>query len=128
MAMTKAEKDRMANLERGIKLARAMHWPRYSIPEPMTRDVILDARVPVGVRNIRMACPGYFANPYTRKVTKGCSDGYNHNFDGDQPTTQGMGEMYRTEREAFIVLRMALTEMYATALASVDERLAAVGD
>lgn len=37
MAMTKAEQQRVADLEKGLAMARALRWPEYNMPAPLTR-------------------------------------------------------------------------------------------
>lgn len=129
MAMTKAEKERMANLEQAVKFARSMRWPDYGYPQAMTREQIDAAKVDGG---IKWSIPekvafGYFANAYSLQVSHGCSNGISHNPTGNTTTTQGMGRMYRSEREAWMAVRLHLTEKYAKTLAEVDEKLAACG-
>jgi hypothetical protein len=127
MAMTKAEKARMAELEKQLAMSRAMRFPDYSVPQPMSYDDIKDALSVSGETVVR----GWFYNAnlggyggYSNQATYGCSNGINHSREGAKTSTQGMGRMYRTREEAVMALRHELTTQCAELLARVDLMLA----
>jgi hypothetical protein len=121
MAMTKAERLRMETLDKALRLARALHWPTYAEPAPMTREEIEAAKVPGGTKYGRqqMVALGWFANSYSRHVERGCSNGVNHGH-GDKTSAQGMGQLFRTEADAWRFIRCELTREYAERLAAID--------
>jgi len=126
MAMTKAERERMECLERDVHLAKAMRWPEYRKPSPMTKADIESAKAPGGRRHgsVQMVARGWFANAYDQgRVSYGCSDGTNHDTNWDTTSTQGMGRMFGTEAEAWQVVRIEMTERFAATLARVDAEL-----
>lgn len=130
MAMTKAEKARVENLELGIKLAKAMRWPDYNLPAPMTLAEIKANLVEGGKKYShttqgQMVARGWFARRYDGgRVSYGCSDGHNHNSEGDVTTTQAMGRMFANEVDAWRYLRLKLTEEYAVSLSRIDGHIA----
>lgn len=127
MSMNKTEQAHMATLEHALRLARALHWPTYAEPAPMTREEIEAAKVPGGCRRYtsepQRVALGWFGGTYDGgNVRNGCSDGINHG-DGNTTTTQGMGRLFRTEAEAWRFVRMELTRQYAERLAKIDAKL-----
>lgn len=120
MAMTKAEQARVAALETDLAMARAMAWPSYRCPSPMTEQ---DIAVLMKSANGAPA-RGWFANPYNGRVTFGCSTLTSHNPEGDKTTTQKMGRMYVTELTAYEVLRHEVTRRVANDLARIDHKIA----
>lgn len=132
MAMTKAEKARMAELEHALGLARALRFPDYPVPTPMTREEIKASLVDGGTRygKAQQVARGWFYNAYlggagdyANRVTYGCSDGIGHDRDGDTTSSQNMGRMYRTRGEAVMAMRHELTTACAEVLAKVDRML-----
>jgi hypothetical protein len=124
--MTKTEKERVAQLERDLALAKAMRWPGYPSPAPKTRAEIEKSKTEGAPRygQISMVARGWFANSYSEgKVSYGCSNGVNHGSDGDKTTTQGMGRMYATEVDAWRAVRVEMTELFAAILARVDGKI-----
>lgn len=130
MAMTKGERERMERLERAVKLSRAMSWPSYPLPSPMTGYEIDAEKVDGAVRygSPERIARGWFANSYDGgTVTHGCSNGTNHSSrSADSTNTQGTGRMYRTEADAWMVVRIEMTEKFSAILADVDARIAGV--
>jgi hypothetical protein len=129
MALTKAEAKRIADLEEGIRLARSMRWPEYNMPAPMTQAEIKAALVPGGMRygSPQMVARGWFGfgrSDGSYHVSYGCSDGVNHNSDGDTTIAQNMGRMFATELDAWRAARYQLTERFAKSLAAIDEKIA----
>jgi hypothetical protein len=125
MAMTKKEQEEMRLLREARDMARALRWPDYSMPSAMTREEIEAAKAPGGMRfsQLQMVARGWFANAFSGQVTYGCSDGVHHSASGDTTTTQQMGRMYRTKKEALRVVRIERTIQYAAALAALDDCL-----
>lgn len=131
MAMTKAEKERMAQLERNISLLKAMKWPDYSKPASMTKADIEANLVQGGKQygSVQRVARGWFSNSYDQgRVSYGCSNGTNHSSSGDITTTQGMGRMYASELEAWRAIRHEMTERFASVLARVDGEIARVSE
>jgi hypothetical protein len=129
MAMTKAEKARMQELEHALRLSRAMRFPDYPVPQPMTREEIDASLAPGGfyLGRQQMVARGWFYHAnvggyggYSNSVTYGCSNGMSHSREGDYTTSQNMGRMYRTKSEAFMALRHELTTKCAEILADID--------
>ncbi len=130
MAMTKKEQAEMERLRTDLAMARAMRWPDYPKPEPMTREQIKENLVEGGERYGRRqeVARGWFYNAYLGgysqpTATYGCSDGLNYNSEGDTTSTQNMGRMYATKFEALCALRLDLTEQVARLLAGVDRQI-----
>lgn len=126
MAMTKTEQKRMADLEDALRRARAMRWPEYNMPAPMTEADIAANLVDGGIKysSPERVARGYFANSYSGRVTYGCSNGVHHSTSGDTTTTQHMGVMYATEVDAWRAVRYEMTEKFAAQLAKVDQEIA----
>lgn len=128
MAMTKAEQKRMADLEDALRRARAMRWPEYNMPAPMTEADIKANLVEGGIRyqgrEPQQVARGYFANSYNGRVSYGCSNGTSHNADGDVTSTQNMGVMYATKADAWRAVRYQMTERFSAQLAKVDQEIA----
>ena len=123
----------MAELEHALLLARAMRFPDYPVPRPMTYEEIKANLVEGGVRHghPQKVARGWFYNAYIGshtsyggRVTYGCSDGIHHSTEGDTTTTQDCGRMYRTKADAVMALRHDLTTQCAEILAKVDRLLA----
>lgn len=125
MAMTKAERERMEQLEKAVALARSMRWPEYGSPAPMTveekRANFVDGGMKYGTP--QKVAFGYFQNSHSIRVTRGCSDGYHHNIEGDATSSQGGGVMYANEADAWKAMRVELTLRFAEVLARVDEKI-----
>jgi hypothetical protein len=130
MAMNKKELAEVDRLRSDLALARAMRWPSYAKPASMTHEEIKASLVDGGKRFgvTQRVARGWFYNAYlgshsAHRVTYGCSDGLNHDSDGDTTSTQQMGRMYATKREALQALRLDLTETCAKVLAAVDRQI-----
>lgn len=117
MAMTKAEKAKLEELETALALC----WPGYPEPKPMTRDEIAAApKVPIKSVFTRNAVAGFFINSHSLEISEGFSDGMSHSRRGGQSWSQNMGQMYRSKREAAMALRYAISRDSAKRLAAVD--------
>ena len=124
MAMNKKEQAEMDRLRSDLALARAMRWPSYPKPAPVTREWIDANLVDGGLKygKPQRVARGWFINSYVSfvsapHVTFGCSDGYNHDREGDTTAVQQMGCMYATKEEALQALRWEVTERVAAILA-----------
>lgn len=133
MAMNKAEKAELEEARNALALVRAMHFPDYPVPEPMTYEEINASFVDGGKQfgQTQRVARGWFYNAnlgghggYSNGVTHGCSNGINHSREGDVTTTQQAGRMYRTKLEALQALRHDLTTQAAKVLAAVDAQIA----
>lgn len=112
MAMTKAEKERMTELERAL----ALSWPAFEEPKPMTLKEVKElqgyAFKPI---------PGWYFNAHSLRVTKGCTTAISHNTDGDTPKSRDFGTQYRTELDAARAMRWAVCRRFAKDLHEVDQ-------
>ena len=131
MAMTKAEQQRVADLEKGLAMARALRWPEYNMPAPLTRQEIENSKEPGGIKfkghDPQMVCFGWFGNAHTGEVWRGCSDGINHGT-GDTTSTQGMGRMFNSEADAWRAVRYEMTERFSERLARIDAKIAQLSE
>lgn len=127
MAMNKAEKARMTELETALALC----WPPYAPPTPMTDAEIktapqVDAGGAYGYK--RTAAAGFFINSHSGTITAGFSCGTSHSRDGYGSWGQEKGQMYRTKREAAMALRHKMTAIFAQKLAAIDAIIKANDD
>jgi len=127
MAMNKAERQRLENLEHDLEIERALRFPCFSRPSPMTIDDIKANLVEGGDKyktgEPEMVARGWFMNEHTGRVTYGCSNGHYHSTDGDTTTSQFAGAMYASQYEALCALRWAATTRAAEKLAEIDLRI-----
>jgi hypothetical protein len=130
MAMNKKEQAEMQSLRDALDMARAMRWPDYPLPAPVTRAWIDANLVDGGMRHgsPQKVARGWFYNSYfdslsRPRITYGCSNGVHHETSGDTTSTQTMGRMYATKREALQALRIELTQRCAGILASIDRQI-----
>lgn len=123
--MTKAEAQRMADLEKSVAMARSLRWPEYAVPAAMTEAEIRANLKQGGIKygQPEYVCRGWFPNGYSGRVTYGCSNGTTHNSDGETTNTQNMGRMFLTEADAWRVVRYEMTLRFAEELARIDEEL-----
>lgn len=124
MAMTKAEKARMEELETALALC----WPAYAEPQVMTAEevrastVVLPSRSESSMRT-RTGAIGWFFNAHTGEVTKGWSNGVSHCREGeygDSSASQQHGRIYRTREQAAMAMRIEMSREFARKLAAVD--------
>lgn len=139
MAMTIKEKQALDDAQRDRDLARALSWPSYPEPIPMTREEISNAstheiRIEGGKHTFpRMVAVGWFyraglgAFGDTPRVTQGWSDLGSSSADMSRHASQGMGRIYKTYDDAARAMRHELTHLLAARLALVD-RLIALGN
>lgn len=125
MAMTKAEKAEVDRLREDLALARAMRWPSYPKPAPMTRAEIDANKVDGGIRygQPQRVARGWFPNAYDQRVTYGCSDGIHHDRGGNTTSSQQMGVMYAAKADALRAIRIEMTLAFAKKLAAVDQQI-----
>lgn len=126
MSMTKAEQKRVADLEEGLAMARAMRWPEYNLPASLTQTEIRSNLTDGGVKygNPEQVCFGWFANSHTGQVTYGCSNGTSHAREGATTSTQGMGRMFNSKLDAWRTVRYEMTQRFSRELARVDAEIA----
>lgn len=121
----------MDELERGIRAAKAMRWPDYGRPAPMTRQEIEASKVMGGAKQgrVQMVARGWFAGSHDRgTVSFGCSDGVHHDRSRDTTSSQNMGVMFKSEADAWRSIRVELTERFAEQLARIDAKIAETAD
>lgn len=130
MVMNKREKAEMQRLEEELRMAKALRWPSYEKPAAMTREEIEENKTEGGTKWGRpdIVARGWFYSSHISSysnltATYGCSNGLNHNSNGDTTRTQGMGRMFRTKREALMALRTDATIHVASILAGIDAQI-----
>jgi len=126
MAMNKTEQAAFEKLRSDLALSRAMRWPDYPEPAPMTRAEIEANKVDGGMKwgKPQKVARGWFQNAYDQRISHGCSDGHGHDRHGDTTSSQGMGRMYATKADALRAMRIEMTENFAGRLAAVDRQIA----
>lgn len=129
MAMTKAEKARYEQMEEARDMARALRWPEYAEPAPMTADEIkanatLEAKTSWGGANC--VCEAWRVISYQGgTVTKIYTDGHMVVSDLTSGSwSRDVGPLYRTREDALRVLRIRKTADYASHLATIDRLIA----
>lgn len=129
MAMTKAEKAEMDALREARDMARALRWPEYPEPEPMSAEEIkanMTFKMKPRYNNDQYACQGWVAQLEGHfrpvpTVRKHFSNGVNNTSDPNgQNWSQNGGIMYRTPEDALQKLRIEMTKDYAARLAAID--------
>lgn len=111
MPMTKAEKARMAELEKQLLLARALRF---------TDPVEPDVPIPATFGKERLA-KGFLFNAYTPRVVPACSSSVFHAFGrNDQTDSQGARRLFSTRLRALRALRHAVEMECAQKLAGID--------
>jgi hypothetical protein len=129
--MTKAEKAEMENLRKARDLARALAWPSYPCPQPMTQEEIkeamtVDKKMSYGNYVTKVAL-GWYQNSYNGLIERGWSTTSSHSRSMSDGGAQNMGRMYRTYEDAARALRHEMTVALAEKLASID-RLIELGE
>ena len=123
MAMTKAER---AEFEQ-IATEAALRWPTEAEPQPVTLEHIKAHLVQVtprdqSIHKNKLVYQGWVMNAYSGVVEHAWSDGLYHgrgNWTGDS-SSQSMGQLYATKREAIIAMRWAMCREMAKRLRAVD--------
>lgn len=133
MAMNKKEQAEMEALRDALAKAKAMRWPDYPMPAPVTRQWIDANLVDGGIKygKPQKVARGWFTyshiDGYRRPgASYGCSDGINHDTSSDTTSTQNMGRMYATKLEALQAVRIEVTQRVAGILASIDRQISEV--
>ena len=128
MAMTKAERERLSRAENDLASAKALSWPSYQKPKPMTADEIRSNLVNGGKKwgNTERVARGWFSHYHSEnwQATYGCSNGFSHSVQGDTTSTQGAGKMFSSKADALRAIRIEATERFAFLLAKLDEAIA----
>ena len=136
MAMNKKEQAEMVALKSQVAtLLLLVGTSHETPPKPMTRQEIFDT-----IKETKQGpLPGWFVNDYlllelgpmyrggslSRVITLGCSSSIHHNTSGPKTTTQEMGRMWRTQREALLYARALSAQKFGERLAAIDTLLAA---
>lgn len=112
MAMTKAEKARMAELEHQLRLAKAMKFT-----DPVAPDVLPPEKW-------GELSTGWTFNSYSESVTTACSSTTSHAIGHtDKTNSQRPIRLYASEVLALRGLRNELERKYAESLAKIDRRI-----
>lgn len=112
MAMTKAEKARLEELENALRIAKAFRF---------TEEVRPDVNLPVNG-----LAKGFLFNDYTREVVPACTSWSNHAFGRDDRTDSQRGRrLYSTRLLALKALRYAVEQVVASQLAEIDRQIEA---
>ena len=112
--MTKAEREMVTGLRRGLALA----WPQFDRPVPVNlgADPEIQQRKTVAL---------WTFNAHAGEVRHGCTNGHLHSSwsTAKADTQNAGGPWFRTRLEALKALRYALSEKCAVTLARVDEHI-----
>jgi hypothetical protein len=129
--LTKPQREEFDRLTAERDMARALRWPEYTKPQPMTRaeiDLELKAGNTVQAPSDYRSGPrdvfvGWTFSTYRDgQVYKIGSDGHGHtHLSGSW--SQGGGLIYRHKVEAVAALRYEKTEEFAKALAAIDRMM-----
>lgn len=112
MAMTKAEKARIAELERQLRLVRALRFT-----DPVEPDVPIPEHYPEIAK-------GFLFNQYSVRVEPACTSTANHAFGrDDETTTQGACPLFSTRLLALRAMRNAVELDCARSLAAIDGQI-----
>lgn len=124
MGLTKVQKDHIESLEIQRDMARALRWPSYDVPRPLTAAQI--KAMPRDVEGLLYGASGvsgWFFNTYSKNVSHGWSTGHTHNSVGDKNAMQHCGRMYATQADAWRAMRHDMTTIVARDLAFVDAKI-----
>jgi len=119
--MTKKEQIEMDSMRRQVAHSRALCWP--TMPEPMPVDMEVIRNKPFHQK----LTTGWFMHTWNDeyRVTRGCSDGYQHSgYDDTRTTTQGPGKMYATKADALLAARWEICRRIAAVLVKLDAEAA----
>jgi hypothetical protein len=126
MAMTKAEKQRMEESEKEVRLARALRYSTYAPP----KKILASREAPeiTGYLVLGSAALGGWASRAERAITEAWSTTVTHGQgkrDGRLSGSQGGRALYRTKHDALIGLRLEKERDFAAALADIDRAIEA---
>jgi hypothetical protein len=125
MAMTKAEKQRMEELEKEVRLVRALRYSTYAPPQKICASGVVPEITGYLSVGSRMNGP----LDVERSVVAAWSDTVSHG-EGIRIKGFSMGSrdpraLYRTKRDALIGLRLEKERDFATILADIDRAIEA---
>lgn len=129
MSMNKKEQAALDKAIADRDAARALRWPEYDKPSPMTDEEVSAAPtidVPTDWSGTRKAVPGWDYNEYAGEVFKVLRSGRAwaaHYVEGQRPSWSQHGRIFRTKADALRGLRYSLTVAYAEKLASIDRMI-----
>ena len=123
MAMTKAEKQRMEELEKEVRLARALRWSTYAPPlmirpkseasEIITGYLVFGSRIDGRIYRAESA----LTEAWSSTVSHG------HGQSRSNSASQGSRALYQTKRDALIGLRLEKEKDFAAMLADIDRAI-----
>jgi truncated hemoglobin YjbI len=125
MAMTKAEKQRMEELEKEVRLARALRWSSYTAPsmihpksgtsEIITGYLFFGSRIDGRIYRAESALTEAWSSTVTHGHGKRGHDRLS--------ASQGSRVLYQTKRDALVGLRLEKERDFAAALADIDRAI-----
>lgn len=124
MAMTKDEKQRMEELEKEVRLARALRYSTYAPPKKIRAS--REAPEITGYLSFGSRMNGPL--DVERSVVAAWSGTVSHGQgkrDGRLSGSQGGRALYRTKRDALIGLRLEKERDFAATLADIDRAIEA---
>jgi hypothetical protein len=114
MAMTKAEKARLDELENQLRIAKAFRF---------TDEVRPDVMPPARSNDL---AKGFLFNDYTREVAVACTSSVYHAYgQDDRTTTQRARCLYSTRLRALRALRHSVEKIVSEQLAEIDREIEA---
>ncbi len=126
MAMTKAEKQRMEELEKEVRLSRALRWSTYAPPQKIRAS--RDSPEITGYLMFGSRLDGSnwgVANAVVEAWSGTVSHGHGQSRSG--LASQGSRALYQTRRDALIGLRLEKERDFAAALADIDRAIEVAG-
>jgi hypothetical protein len=126
MAMTKAEKQRMEELEKEARLARALRYSTHSPPK-MIRAESGTSKIIIGYLAFggRIDGRGYRAENAITEAWSSCVLHGQGLYRERGSASQGSRALYRTKRDALIGLRLEKEQDFAATLAEIDRAIEA---
>ena len=122
--MTKAEKQRMEELEKEVRLVRALRWSTYAAPSMIhpksgTLEIITGYLV-FGARIYGSGCNA--ENAISEAWSNTAAHGHGKYREKGSPS-KGSRVLYQTKRDALIGLRLEKERDFAAALADIDRAI-----
>ena len=124
MAMTKAEKQRMEELEKEVRLARALRWSTYAPPQKIRTSRETQEITGYLMFGSRLDGSNWgVANAVVEAWSDTVSHGEGVRIKGRTIGSRDPCALYRTRRDALIGLRLEKEKDFAAILANLDRAI-----